>query len=200
MTTSRKMTFSATALIVTMVVAGCGSPDPDPSGDPTSEHTSETTDDASTPADWREVKIDVARIYIPQGWTILNQRDNAASVAVAKDDLGLIPGSGTIGSGVNSPSGDQKANIDAATEFHLETFRGDPNITNVRRLPDVTINGVLLSHIQWEKETSWDSEYITVTTDLQSVITVGWGFTKSGIDRKGSQELIDPVMETFEFR
>ncbi|GGU38788.1 hypothetical protein GCM10007979_42550 [Nocardioides albus] len=186
------------ALSLAMVFAGCGSQDSDPSGDPTSKGASETTDGASTPADWNEVKIDVARVYVPPDWAILSQRDNAASVAVAKDDLGLIPGSGTMGSGVNSPSGDLKANIDDATEFHLETFRGDPNIKNVKRLPDVTINGVLLSHIQWEKETSWDSEYITVTTDLQSVITIGWGFTKSDLDRKGSQDLIDPVMETFE--
>lgn len=101
--------------------------------------------------------------------------------------------------GVNSSSGDIEADIESTTKFHLETFNGDPNLKNVKRLPDVTINGVPFSHIQWEVGPSWKSEYVTVTPDGAWAITIGWGFTKSGLDRKGSQELIDPVMNTFEF-
>lgn len=99
---------------------------------------------------------------------------------------------------VHSSVGDVQANVDDAAEFHLETFRGDSNLKNVERLPDVEINGVPFAHVQWEKETSWDSEYITVTPDGGTVVTVGWGLSKSDLDREGSQELIDPVMATFE--
>lgn len=200
MTTSRTLGIATLALATVLMLTGCGSQEPDPSGDPTSAGTSESADGATVPADWQEVKIDVAQIHMPPEWSILNQRANAASFAAAKDELGLIPGSGTMGSGVNSPSGDVKADIEHATESRLETYRNDPNRKNVKRLADVTINDVPFSHFQWEVGQRWNSEYVTVTPDGQSVITVGWGFSKSGLDRDGSQKMIDPVMETFELR
>lgn len=203
MTTSRALGIATLALTTVMTLAGCGSQGTDPAGNPTGEEStskqaSESSAGDAIPADWQEVKIEVAQIHLPPDWTVLNQREGSASFAAAKDNLGLIPGSGTMGYGVNSPSGDVKADIESATESRLETYRSDPNRTNVKRLPDVTINGALFSHFQWEVGQSWNSEYVTVTADDQSVVTVGWGFNKSGLDRKGSQELIDPVMETFE--
>ncbi|MGH3976426.1 MAG: hypothetical protein ACRDS9_24370 [Pseudonocardiaceae bacterium] len=199
MTTSRRLGIAALLLATVTMLAGCGSEDPDPSGDPpTGESPSESTDGSTVPADWQEVKIEVAQVHLPSDWTILDQDETSASFAAAKDEVGLSPGSGTMGIGVNSPSGDVKADIERATTSHLETYQGDSNMKNVKRLPDVTINDVLFTHVQWEVGQSWDSEYVTVTSDGEYVVTVGWGFSKSGIDRKGSQALIDTVMETFE--
>jgi hypothetical protein len=205
MTTSRTLGITAVVLTTLMMLASCGSQDPDPSGDPTtgqatSGHPSDSADGSTTPADWQEVKIEAAQVYLPADWTIIDQDETSASFGAAKDELGLSPGSGGVSTGVNSPSGDVKADLERATKFHLETFNGDSNLKNIKRLPDVTINGVLFSHIQWELGPSWRSEYVTVTPDDAWVITIGWAFTKSGLDRTGSQKLIDPVMETFEFR
>ncbi len=99
---------------------------------------------------------------------------------------------------VGDDTGDAEAIIDAATEFNLKTYKGDPNISNVKRLPDLTISGVPFSLVQWETSQSWETEYLTATDDGTESITLSWQFIKSDIDRKGSQDLIDPVMETFE--
>lgn len=200
MTTSRGLNIVALALITVTMLGACGSQDQDFSGGPMNAEASEQTGGVGAPSDWQEVKIDAAQVHLPPHWTILDQEETSVSFAAAKDELGLSPGSGTITTGVNSPSGDVKADLERTTEFHLETFNGDPNLKNVKRLPDVTIDGVLFSHIQWEVGPSWRSEYVAITPDDAWSVTIGWGFTMSGLDRNGSQELIDPVMETFGFR
>lgn len=200
MTTSRTLRIAPLALATVLLLTSCGSQEPDPSGDPSRGGASESTPSETTTAGWQEVEIDVAQIRMPPDWSIIDQGPDSASFAAAKDQVGLSPGSGTMGIGVNSPSGDLKADIERATASHLETYRDDPNMRNVKRLPDLTTNGATFSHVQWEVGQSWDSEYVTVTPDGEYVVTVRWGFTKSGLDRKGSQDLIDPVMETFEFR
>jgi hypothetical protein len=184
-----------------LVVAGCGSKDPDPSGNPTSgESTSGQTSEPGIPSDWQEATIDAAGVHVPADWTVLNPMATDIGFAAPKDELGFSPGGGSMVVNVGDDSGDVKAIIDAATKFNLETYKSDPNLSNVKRLPDVTVNGVPFSLVQWETSQTWETEYLTATADGSESITLSWQFAKGDIDRKGSQELIDPVMETFVLR
>lgn len=199
MTTSRTLGVAALALTTAMTFAGCGSQDPDPSGDPTKEQSAgEQTGEPTIPSDWQEAKIDAARVHVPQDWSVLNPKAADVGFTAPTDEFGLSPGGGSMVVNVGDDSGDIEAIIDAATEFNLETYKGDPNSSNVKRLPDVTINGVPFSLVQWETSNTWETEYLTATVDGTESITLSWQFAKGDVDRKGSHELIDPVMATFE--
>lgn len=93
---------------------------------------------------------------------------------------------------------DVKAYVARSADSIVKSRKSDPNIVSVERRPDVTINGVLFAHVEWETSQTWDSEYLTVSRDGTSQVDVVWQFGKGDVDRKGVQELIDPVMETFE--
>lgn len=188
-----------------LTLASCGSQDPDPSGDPT---VSESGDNKSggpgsgdaTPSDWQEAKIDVAGLHVPADWTVLNPTATGIGIAAPKDEFGFSPGGGSLVAGVHNGDTDVEASINGLAEQRLKNYQSDPNLSHVKRLPDVTLNGVLLAHVQWETAQTWDDEYLGVTTDGESTVGVVWQFSKGDLDRTSAQELIDPVMETFEFR
>ncbi|MGH3349549.1 MAG: hypothetical protein ACRDPS_02700 [Nocardioides sp.] len=199
MTTSRTLGIAVLALTTVVTFAGCGSQDPDPSEDPTiGQSAGGQTSEPAIPSDWQEAKIDVASVHVPQDWAVLNPKATDIGFTAPKDEFGFSPGGGSMVVNVGDDTGDAEAIIDAATEFNLKTYKGDPNISNVKRLPDLTISGVPFSLVQWETSQSWETEYLTATDDGTESITLSWQFIKSDIDRKGSQDLIDPVMETFE--
>lgn len=198
MTISRSLGIATLALATVITLAGCGSPDTEPSGDPTSGGSNSQSSEPATPSDWQEAAIDAASIHVPADWTVLNPKATDIGVAAPKDELGFSPGGGSMVVNVGDDSGDVKAIIDAATKFNLETYKGDSNLSNVKRLPDVTINGVPFSLVQWETGQTWETEYLTATADGSESITLSWQFAKSDIDRASVQKLIDPVMETFE--
>ncbi len=202
MTTSRTLGIAGLVLAATMTLASCGSEDPSPGGDPTSEPASPgsggSSQGSSIPADWQVAKIDVAQVHLPSDWAILNPQPTAVGFNTSKDEFGFSAGGGTLTANVGSGEGDVESNIDSVTKFHLETYEGDSNLSKVTRLPDAEINGVPFSTIQWETSQTWETEYITVTPDGTSDVSVIWQFTKGDIDREAAQKLIDPVMETFE--
>lgn len=201
MMTSRTLRVAGLVLAATMTLASCSSEDPGPSGDPTngpSSTGSGSSQESSVPADWQEAKIDVAQVHLPSDWALLNPQPTAVGFNTSKDEFGFSAGGGTLTANVGSGEGDVESNIDSVAKFHLETYQGDSNLSKVTRLPDAKINGIRFAAIQWETSNTWETEYITVTPDGASDVSVIWQFTKGEVDRKGAQKLIDPVMKTFE--
>ncbi|MFI5623488.1 hypothetical protein ACIA03_08490 [Nocardioides sp. NPDC051685] len=203
MTTSRTLGIATLALTAAMALAGCGSDSPNPDGDPTNgtptADASGSAGGSEVPADWQEAKTDEAAVHLPRDWAILNAKDTSVGFEPPKGKFGFAPGGGTMTTGVHSGTGDLKSDINRAAEHHLKALQSDPTSTNVKRLSNMTTaDGVELSIVQWETDQTWNVEYTTVTEDGQWVLGVTWQFNKSDIDRKGSQELIAPVMETFE--
>lgn len=186
-----------------LTLSSCGSQDPDPSGDPTVSESGNNQPDGSgsgdaIPSDWQEAKIDVARLHVPADWSVLNPTATGTGIAAPKDEFGFSPGGGSLVAGVHNGDTNVEASINGLAEQRLKNYQSDPNLSRVKRLPDVTLNGVLLAHVQWETAQTWDDEYLGVTTDGESTVGVVWQFSKGDLDRTGARELIDPVMETFE--
>lgn len=203
MTTSRILGIGGLVVATALTLASCGSQDPDPSGDPTASESGSNQSSGSgngdaVPADWQEAKIDVARLHVPANWSVLNPTATDIGIAAPKDEIGFSPGGGSLVAGVHNGDPDVEASINGLAEQRLKNYQGDPNLSHVKRLPDVTVNGVLLAHVRWETAQTWDDEYLGVTADGESTVGVVWQFGKGDVDRAGAKELIDPVMETFE--
>lgn len=195
--------ISGLVVATTLTLASCGSQNPDPSGDPTVSESGTNQSDGSGSGDatlsgWQEAKIDVARLHVPADWSVLNPTATGVGIAAPKDELGFSPGGGSLVAGVHNGDPDVEASINGLAEQRLKNYQSDPNLSHVKRLPDVTVNGVLLAHVQWETAQTWDDEYLGVTTDGESTVGVVWQFGKGDLDRAGANELTDPVMETFE--
>lgn len=181
-----------------LAFAACGSEDPTPT-DPTAKSSGgNPSGTATVPSDWQSAETDAAVVHLPPDWSLLDGQPDSAGFAAPKDDFGLSPGGGTIVLNVATDASDVKAYVARSAESIVKSRESDPNIVGVERRPDVTINGILFAHVEWETSQTWDSEYITVSRDGASQVGVVWQFGKGDVDRKGSQELIDPVMDTFE--
>lgn len=113
-----------------------------------------------------------------------------------EDDLGYSPGFGNLLSSNLGGGGDVASNVETIAGYEKDRLTSD-DTTNLKRLPNVTINGALFYHFQYEKDRTWNDSYATVTEDGQQQITVNWDFNKSDIDRKGADALIAKVLPTF---
>lgn len=201
MPTSR--TIAVTALILTTALTGtscassAGSGPDAPSTPSESAAASTSPSSSSVPSDWQEVSVDTAQLHIPPNWAVEPGGAATVSMVAPEDDLGYSPGFGNLLSSNLAGGSDMASNVETIAGYEKERLT-TAGSTNLKRLPDVTLNGTLFYHFQYEKDRTWNDSYATVTEDGRQQITVNWDFNKSDIDRKGADALIAEVMPTFE--
>lgn len=199
MTMSRTLRFAALAAATVLALTGCASQGPEQPTEPTVEPSNgEPTSSPTIPSDWQSAEMAAAAVHLPPDWTLLDTTPDSTGFASPQDDFGFSAGGGTLALNVATDAADVKAYVDRSAKSLVKSRQSDPSIVSVKRRPDVTINGVLFAHVEWETSQTWDSEYLTVSRDGASQVVVVWQFTKGDLDRKGAQALIDPVMDTFE--
>ncbi|WP_406025186.1 hypothetical protein OH802_03630 [Nocardioides sp. NBC_00850] len=201
MTTSRTLAVSAliltTALTGTSCASSAGSGTESPSAPSGSATASESPTSPSVPSDWQEVSVDPAQLHVPPDWTVEPGGAETVSMVAPEDDLGYSPGFGNLLASNLGGGGDMASNVETIAGYEKDRLT-TAGAANLKRLPDVTINGALFYHFQYEKDRTWNDSYATVTEDGQQQITVNWDFNKSDIDRKGADALITKVLPTFE--
>ena len=107
----------------------------------------------------------------------------------------MSPGFGTLSSAPNAGGGEGEGVVDEWAELREESLAKD--LTNLKRLPNETINGSVFYHFQGEDEHTWQDHYGTVAAGGADRITVTWDFNKADIDRKGAEALIAQIMPTY---
>lgn len=201
MTTSRTLAVSAliltTALTGTSCASSAGSGTESPSARSGSASASESPTSPSVPSDWQEVSVDAAQLHVPPDWAVEPGGAETVSMVAPEDDLGYSPGFGNLLASNLGGGGDMASNVETIAGYEKDRLT-TAGAANLKRLPDVTINGALFYHFQYEKDRTWNDSYATVTKDGQQQITVNWDFNKSDIDRKGADALIAKVLPTFE--
>lgn len=201
MTTSR--TIAVTAMILTTALAGtsCASSAGNDPESPSTTSGSSTAGESPTaspvPNDWQEASVDAARLQVPPDWAIEAGGAETVSMVAPQDDLGYSPGFGNLLASNLGGGGDMTSNVETIAGYEKDRLTTS-DAARLKRLPDVTINGALFYHFQYEKDRTWNDSYATVTEDGEQQITVNWDFNKSDIDRKGANALIAEVMPTFE--
>lgn len=201
MTTSRTLAISAliltTALTGTSCASSAGSGTESPSAPNGSATASESPTSPSVPSDWQEVSVDAAQLHVPPDWTVEPGGAETVSMVAPEDDLGYSPGFGNLLASNLGGGGDMASNVETIAGYEKDRLT-TAGAAQLKRLPDVTINGALFYHFQYEKDRTWNDSYATVTEDGQQQITVNWDFNKSDIDRKSADALIAKVLPTFE--
>jgi hypothetical protein len=188
---SRASAMAALILSVALAGAGCASsgggnspetdePKPTPSASPS---------EPSVPADWTVASIEEAQVQIPPGWTAEQAGKWTVSLVAPKDDLGSSAGFGTFLSGALGPG-----DLEKAAEYEKDILVED-GAENLKRLPDVTVDGSVFYHFQYETGRTWNDSY--GTKDGEKLIEINWDFSKTSLDRKEADALVAKVLPTF---
>ncbi len=193
MTMSRASAMAALILSVALAGASCAS-----SGG--SGNSPETTDpkttpsaspsESSVPADWKVAAIEEAQVQIPPDWTTEQAGKWTVSLVAPKDDLGSSAGFGTFLSGALGPG-----DLEKAAEYEKDILVED-GAENLKRLPDVTVDGSVFYHFQYETGRTWNDSY--GTKDGEKLIEINWDLSKTSLDRKEADALIAKVLPTFQ--
>lgn len=130
-------------------------------------------------------------MQVPADWSVKNEAQGVAASPPPKKGQRTVPGALSFESGpepLGTTEDDAKDALDGARSSGAK---------NVKRLPNVKINGMTLYHIQYEvKGSMWDG-YGTVVNG--NGIGVEWQLFKGGADgytRAQADKLIQPVMAT----
>ena len=193
MTMSRASAIAALILSLALTGAGCASADG-------SGKSSETADPKSTPsaspsepsvpADWKIASIEEAQVQIPPDWTAEQAGKWTVSLVAPKDDLGSSAGFGTFLSSALGPG-----DLEKAAGYEEDVLVQD-DAKNLKRLPDVTVDGSVFYHFQYETDHTWNDSY--GTKDGEKLVALNWDFAKTNLDRKEADALIAKVLPTFE--
>lgn len=192
MTLSRASAMAALILSVALAGAGCTSssggtspgtdePKPTPSASPS---------EPSVPADWKVASIEEAQVQIPPDWTTEQAGKWTVSLVAPKDDLGSSAGFGTFLSGALGPG-----DLEKAAEYEKDILVQD-GAEKLKRLPDVTVDGSVFYHFQYETGRTWNDSY--GTKDGEKLIEINWDLSKTSLDRKEADALIAKVLPTFQ--
>ncbi|MBG6099197.1 hypothetical protein [Nocardioides luteus] len=191
MTMSRASAMAALILSVALAGAGCTS-----SGGGTSPGTDEpkptpsaSPSESSVPADWKVAAIEEAQVQIPPDWTTEQAGKWTVSLVAPKDDLGSSAGFGTFLSGALGPG-----DLEKAAGYEKDILVED-GAENLKRLPDVTVNGSVFYHFQYETGRTWNDSY--GTKDGEKLIEINWDLSKTSLDRSEADALIAKVLPTF---
>lgn len=182
------------ALILTAALAGTGCTS---SGGSTSPGTDEpkptpsaSPSESSVPADWKVAAIEEAQVQIPPDWTTEQAGKWTVSLVAPKDDLGSSAGFGTFLSGALGPG-----DLEKAAEYEKDILVED-GAENLKRLPDVTVDGSVFYHFQYETGRTWNDSY--GTKDGEKLIEINWDLSKTSLDRNDADALIAKVLPTFQ--
>lgn len=179
----------AVVALLTVMLTACASKegaDPEPTAAPESQSSS-----TDSKAGWHSANEDGGRFLVPPEWAVEDSPTGINLQAPRAREGGSRVGGGSLGSGptIESATAIDDAG-DTALAFHLK------GLDKAERLPDVTLGGVEFYHVRGEDSAQWVDDYGTVKDG--KLITVLWTFHKGMVDRKQTDELIAPVMETFE--
>lgn len=194
MKTSRAIAATLT-LTVALTVAGCASDDT-PTNDPSTPGAATPSESGGpdVPSDWQTASAGAAQLQVPPEWTVTSGGDDAQSMRAPKDEIGISPGFGNIQANVYRTEGTEEE-LEELAKLHEKDLSKD--LTNLKRLPNETINGALFFHFRGETENKWQDVYGTLAPEAAEQVTVTWDFNKSDIDRKGAEELIAEIMPTY---
>lgn len=201
MRTSRTVATVALATALSLALAGCGTdegPDAAPTAQSSAANATPSATGPSVPADWNAASVEIAQFHTPADWGIEPGGKQLLSLVAPKNDIGLSPGAGHVSVGVFSTDGKVEAELERLAKISHNQFKADSSLTNLKRLPNETINGSLFYHFRAESEFTWEDHYGTLVPDAGRQVAVTWKFNKSDIDRKGAEALIEPIMATYE--
>ena len=202
MRTSRVITIAALTLTMSTAVAGCGSDNP-PTEDPTSSAsasdgtgaTSSASSGPDVPANWQAASVEAAQLHVPPDWTLSSSADLSQTMRAPDDAIGISPGAGNIQANVYSTDVTE-ADLEELAELTEKDLKDD--FTNLKRLPNESINGQAFFHFRGYDDQIWYDEYVSLEPDGHYQISVIWRFNKTDIDRKGAEALIAEIMPTYE--
>lgn len=147
---------------------------------------------AGLPAGTLLARITGVELEVPKGWKLKR----------AADKLTLSAAPGAYGaSGDTSPGGaivtsatTVSADTEVAAGKALDVLKSQGTYSHVKRLPDVTLHGVSLYHLQAQTNLLWHDEYGAVTGGR--AVIIDWDFNNIVADRPGVDKLINQVMPT----
>lgn len=184
------------ALILSVALAGAGCTSSDGGNSPETDEPKPTPSaspsEPSVPADWKVASIEEAQVQIPPDWTAEQAGKWTVSLVAPKDDLGSSAGFGTLLSVALGPG-----DLEKAAQYEKDLLVDD-GAENLKRLPDVTVDGSVFYHFQYETGRTWNDSY--GTKDGEKLIEINWDMSKTGLDRKEADALIAKVMPTFQLR
>ncbi|MFE6646562.1 hypothetical protein ACFVJS_08380 [Nocardioides sp. NPDC057772] len=152
-------------------------------------------DGSNVPSDWQVATVGPAQLQIPPDWTLESIADQQQTMRAPKDSIGLSPGFGNILADPNAGGGEGEGAVDEWAKLTENALIDD--VQNLKRLPNVTINGEVFYHFQGEGEGFWQDHYGTVVPGGEDRVTITWRFNQADIDRKGADALIAQIMPTY---
>lgn len=151
------------------------------------------------PANWKKVNLkNVVQIQVPPTWKVTPGPDPLSTIIGARDKDGHIPGGPTLGlNPYIGGTGDMKADVATLASLDEKLLVHEGDLANIKRLPDVTVNGVELYHLQYQDTQKWFDDFGGVTADGTQKIVVSWVFNRDLIDRKSAEAFEAQVMPTY---
>lgn len=184
-----KIVTAATVVAALGMLAACGSGTNDPDGAESTGNPSQSS--SPTAPAGNAATLLGATLQVPADWDIQEEDGGLSMGAPGKD--GTSPGHAIFLTS-SFPYAEPDANKTNAQDYE-RTLKRDSTQKNLKRLPDVKIDGATFYHFQSEMRATWQDWYGTIHNDY--LVTIDWTFYKSDVDRKEATAFIDQVMPTF---
>lgn len=185
-----KIVIAATLVAALGLFAACGSSTNDPDGTESTGGPSQSS--SPTESAGKTATLPGATFQVPADWDI-QEEDGGLSMGAPGIDGGSSSGHAIFLAG-SFPYAEPDANKTLASDEARRLDRSSVE-KNVKRLPDVKLDGATFYHFQSEVDGGWHDWYGTIHND--SLVTVSWTFYKSDVNRKEATAFIDQVMPTF---
>lgn len=147
---------------------------------------------AGLPAGTLLARITGVELEVPKGWKLKRDTDKL-TLSAAPGAYGAS-GDTSPGGGIVTSATTVSADTEVAAGKALGVLQGQGTYSHVKRLPDVTIHGVRLYHLQAQTNLLWHDEYGAVTGGR--AVIIDWDFNNIVIDRAGVAKLVGKVMPT----